>query len=194
MKLDQEMTKALRKTSQKTSQQASQACVIWLTGLSGAGKTTIADEISRILNERGISYENLDGDRIRALFPKTGFSREERNSHICRVGWAASLLEKHGVTAIVSLVSPYRDSRDWVRDHCQKFIEVYVATPLEECERRDPKGLYRKARRGEIRSFTGVDDPYEAPLKPDLVIDTRGNQEERVREIALSILQKAGIG
>ena len=147
--------------------------VIWFTGLSGAGKTTIARQVAERLRELGGPVELLDGDEIRAVFPNVGFSRPERDAHIQRVGHAAALLEKHGVTTIVSLVSPYRDSRDFVRGLCRRFIEVYVSTPIEECERRDVKGLYDRARRGEVPQFTGVSDPYEAPTAAELVIDTR---------------------
>ena len=146
--------------------------VIWLTGLSGAGKSTIADSLVAALRTRGARVEPLDGDAIRGVFPSTGFTRPERDAHIKRVGFLASRLEAHGVIVVASLVSPYRDSRRFVRDLCSRFIEVHVATPLEECERRDPKGLYRKARAGEIRNFTGLDDPYEAPEAAEIVIDT----------------------
>lgn len=148
------------------------AKVIWLTGLSGAGKSTLADAVVDLLRKTRGRVEWLDGDAIRQVFPSTGFSREARSEHIRRVGFCASLLEKHGVTVVVSLVSPYRDARQFVRGLCRNFIEVHVATPLEECERRDVKGLYARARRGELQSFTGIDDPYEPPDRPELVIDT----------------------
>ncbi len=147
-------------------------CVLWFTGLSGSGKSTIAERVVDMLERSGTPVEYLDGDRVRSVFPGTGFSREERDQHIRRIGFLASLLEKHGVTVVASFVSPYRDARAFVRGLCRNFIEVHVATPLAECERRDVKGLYAKARRGEIRKFTGVSDPYEQPKKPELVIDT----------------------
>jgi len=146
--------------------------VLWFTGLSGSGKSTIARRVVESLEGRGLPVEYLDGDTIRDIFPGTGFSREERDAHIRRVGYLASRLERHGITVVASLVSPYRGSRDFVRGLCRRFTEVWVATPLEECERRDVKGLYARARRGEIRQFTGIDDPYEAPLDPELVLDT----------------------
>ena len=146
--------------------------VVWFTGLSGSGKSTIADRVEKELVRRGVDVERLDGDQIRDMFPGTGFSREQRNDHLKRVGYLAALLEKHGVTVIASFVSPYAESRLFTRKLCRKFIEVYVSTPLPECERRDVKGLYRKARGGKIKNFTGISDPYEAPLKPELEIDT----------------------
>lgn len=146
--------------------------VIWLTGLSGAGKSTIAESLVVALRASGARVELLDGDAIRGVFPSTGFTRPERDAHIKRVGYLASRLEAHGVIVVASLVSPYRDSRRFVRELCDRFIEVHVATPFDECERRDPKGLYRKARAGEIRHFTGLDDPYEAPTASEIVIDT----------------------
>jgi adenylylsulfate kinase len=146
--------------------------VLWLTGLSGAGKTTIANRVREILEKRGLPVEHLDGDSIRDIFPQTGFSRDERNAHVRRVGYLASRLEKHGVIVVASLISPYEESRRFVRGLCGNYVEIYVATPLEECEKRDPKGLYRRARSGEIDGFTGIDDPYEIPRDPELVIDT----------------------
>jgi adenylylsulfate kinase len=145
--------------------------VLWFTGLSGAGKSTIASAVHRILDESGIPSELLDGDAVRAISP-TGFSREERDTHVRRVGFLASRLEHHGVTVSCALISPYADSRHWVRERCQRFIEIHVSTPLAECERRDAKGLYRRARSGEISHFTGIDDPYEPPEHPDVLIDT----------------------
>ena len=142
--------------------------IVWLTGLSGSGKSTIGERLVARLEERGCPVESLDGDVVREVFPQTGFSKEERNAHVKRVGFVASLLEKHGVTAVASLISPYRESRDWIRARCPNFVEVHVATPLEECERRDVKGLYARARRGEIQHFTGISDPYEAPERPEL--------------------------
>jgi adenylylsulfate kinase len=117
--------------------------------------------------------EYIDGDALREVFPKTGFTREEREEHLRRTGYMASRLAAHGVTVIASFVSPYRESREFIRRLCSGFVEIYVATPLDECERRDVKGLYARARRGDIRNFTGIDDPYEAPEHPELTLDTR---------------------
>jgi adenylyl-sulfate kinase len=145
--------------------------VLWFTGLSGAGKSTIATAVHRVLSEHGVPSELLDGDAVRAISP-TGFTREDRETHVRRVGFLASRLEHHGVTVSCALISPYTASRLWVRQQCQRFIEIHVATPLAECERRDVKGLYARARRGEITHFTGIDDPYEPPERAEIVIDT----------------------
>lgn len=146
--------------------------VLWFTGLSGSGKSTISEKVYAILKENGYEVEHLDGDAVREVFPKTGFSREERNSHIKKVGFVASLLQKHGVFVVASFISPYRGTRDFVRNLCGDFTEVYISTPLEECERRDVKGLYARARSGEVKNFTGISDPYEEPENPELEIDT----------------------
>jgi adenylylsulfate kinase len=145
--------------------------VLWFTGLSGAGKSTIASAVVRELVAQGVRTEYLDGDAVRVLSP-TGFTREDRDAHVRRVGFLASRLEHHGVTVVCALISPYADARSQVRALCDNFLEIHVATPISECERRDVKGLYGRARRGEITHFTGIDDPYEAPQNPDLAIDT----------------------
>lgn len=147
--------------------------VIWFTGLSGAGKSTIASAVVSELVDRGIPTEYLDGDAVRLLSP-TGFSRADRDAHVKRVGYLASRLEHHGITVVCALISPYAEARRYVRSLCVRFVEIYVATPLPECERRDVKGLYARARRGEIAHFTGIDDPYEPPSHPELAIDTTG--------------------
>jgi adenylylsulfate kinase len=146
---------------------------LWFTGLSGSGKSTIATRVHEGMVRRGVEVEYIDGDALREVFPSTGFTRAEREEHLRRTGYMASRLAAHGVTVVASFVSPYRDSRDFIRRLCPGFVEIYVATPLEECERRDVKGLYARARRGEIRNFTGIDDPYEAPERPELTLDTR---------------------
>jgi len=148
------------------------AAVVWFTGLSGSGKSSIAEWVAGELRNRGVPVETLDGDAIRRVFPSTGFGRAERDVHIKHAGYLASRLELHGVTVIASFVSPDRETRDFVRGLCRTFVEVHVATPLEECERRDVKGLYAKARRGDLRDFAGISDPYEPPLCPELVVDT----------------------
>lgn len=158
--------------------------VLWFTGLSGSGKSTIARRVVDALEARGVPVEYLDGDAIRDIFPATGFTRPERDAHIRRVGWVASRLERHGVTVVASLVSPYEDSRRFVRGLCRRFVEVWVSTPFDECARRDIKGLYAKALRGEIKHFTGLDDPYEAPSAPELTIDTTHRTvEDAVAEV-----------
>lgn len=153
--------------------------VLWLTGLSGSGKTTLAERIYERIRSHTPHVERLDGDVLRGVFPSTGFSREARDEHIKRVGFMASLLEKHGVKVICSFISPYRNARRFVRDHCEHFIEVYVKASVEECEKRDVKGLYRKARAGEITGFTGIDDPYEAPESPEIIVDTDAEDVEQ---------------
>jgi len=161
--------------------------VIWFTGLSGSGKSTIAAQLVPRLQAAGIDVEHLDGDSVREVFPKTGFTKGERDAHIKRIGFMASLLEKHGVTVVCTFVSPYRQTRDLVRSMCRRFIEVYVDTPFEECERRDVKGLYAKARAGELFNFTGLDDPYEEPLAPEVRVATVG---KRVDESAEEVFRK----
>ena len=149
------------------------APVLWFTGLSGSGKSTIAIRVHEELVRRGVDVEYIDGDALREVFPNTGFTRAEREEHLRRTGYMASRLAAHGVTVVASFVSPYRESRELIRKLCREFMEIYVATPLDECERRDVKGLYARARRGEIKNFTGIDDPYEPPDNPELTLDTR---------------------
>lgn len=146
--------------------------VLWLTGLSGSGKTTLARRVLAALEQRGGRVEHLDGDEMRRLFPGTGFTKEERDMNVRRAGHLAGLLEKHGVFVIASFVSPYAGARDFARGQCRRFAEVYVSAPLSVCEQRDVKGLYARARRGDIRGLTGVDDPYEPPRQAELVIDS----------------------
>ncbi len=150
--------------------------VVWLTGLPGSGKTTIATRVAERLRTEGYRVEVLDGDWVRkTINPDAGFTREERRRHLLRVAWIARLLARNGVIVLCSFVSPYRDVRREVRAIVEEeapFLEVYTKCSLEECIRRDPKGLYRKALRGEIKHFTGISDPYEPPEKPDLVLDT----------------------
>jgi adenylylsulfate kinase len=148
------------------------APVLWFTGLSGSGKSTIATRVDQELVQRGLDVEYIDGDALREVFPNTGFTRAEREDHVRRTGYMASRLAAHGVTVVASFVSPYRESRDFIRTLCSNFVEIYVSTPLEECERRDVKGLYARARRGEIKNFTGIDDPYERPEHPELTLET----------------------
>jgi len=160
------------------------AFVLWLTGLSGSGKSTIANRVYDILESDGREVEKLDGDIMRGLFPSTGFTKEARDEHIKRVGFMASRLERHGVIVVASFISPYKETRRFVRGLCNHFIEVYVSASLQECERRDVKGLYKKARAGRIGNFTGIDDPYEPPDSPELFLDTeRQTVEESVSAI-----------
>ncbi|MGC9072034.1 MAG: adenylyl-sulfate kinase [Acidilobus sp.] len=166
--------------------------VAWITGLPGSGKTTIAMRAKGILEGRGYRVEVLDGDWFRShIDPEAGFTKEERAGHLRRAAWVARLLARNGVIVICSFVSPYRDVREEVRKIVAEeasFLEVYARCPLEECVRRDPKGLYRKALSGEIKHFTGVSDPYEEPLSPDLVLDSViGTPEENARRLAEAI-------
>ena len=149
-----------------------EAFVLWLTGLSGSGKSTIAEKVYDNIAQKGREVERLDGDVMRSLFPSTGFTKQDRDEHIKRVGFMASRLEKHGVIVIASFISPYKETRQFVRELCSNFIEVYVSASLAECERRDVKGLYKNARVGKIKNFTGIDDPYEVPDNPEIFIDT----------------------
>lgn len=141
-----------------------QPCVIWLTGLSSSGKTTIANEVYKKLKDKNTKCIILDGDEIRNIFPLIGFDREARIQHNINVGYMASVLEKQGYIVIVSLISPFSEARDKCREIINRFIEVYVSTSLEVCEQRDVKGLYKKARRGDIKEFTGIDSKYEIPI------------------------------
>ena len=148
---------------------------IWLTGLSGAGKSTIAGILARRIESRGRTVTLLDGDVVRTHLSKgLGFSKEDRDTNIRRIGFVASEIVRHDGAVICAVVSPYESTRNEVKEQIgpDSFVLVYVATPLEECERRDTKGLYAKARRGEIRGMTGIDDPYERPSTPDIVMHT----------------------
>lgn len=142
---------------------------LWFTGLSGAGKTTISHAVAEKLQADGAKFEILDGDIVRENLTKgLGFSKEDRDTNIRRIGFVAHLLTRNGVIVLVSAISPYRHIREEVKATIGDFIEVFVNAPLAVCEERDVKGLYKKARAGEIKSFTGIDDPYEAPSNPEL--------------------------
>ncbi|NEN95669.1 MAG: adenylyl-sulfate kinase [Moorea sp. SIO1F2] len=150
---------------------------VWLTGLSGAGKTTITKALEEKLNAKGCKPEVLDGDIVRQNLTKgLGFSKEDRDENIRRIGFVAHLLTRNGVIVLVSAISPYREIREEVRQRIGDFVEVYVNAPLKVCEGRDVKGLYKRARDGEIKNFTGIDDPYEPPLNPE--VECRTDQEE----------------
>lgn len=167
--------------------------VLWLTGLSGAGKSTIADALFETLSERNIVIQQLDGDIVRQHLTKDlGFSREDRLKNLERVAFVASLLSQNGIGVVASFISPYRSDRDMVRSIVTNFVEVFVSAPLEVCEKRDPKGLYRKARAGEIKNFTGISDPYEEPQHPDILLETADHSvQENVNQI-LSYLSEYG--
>jgi adenylyl-sulfate kinase len=152
--------------------------VIWLTGLSAAGKTTIAHQLMEKFKALPVIPVLLDGDEIRKLTGENGFDEASRIRHNLRVGQMASALEKEGKIVVVALISPYAEIRKQVRNMCSHFIEVYVATNLELCILRDPKGLYKKALAGEIEQFTGISSPYEIPINPEIVIDTNNQTAE----------------
>jgi adenylylsulfate kinase len=156
---------------------------VWFTGLSGAGKTTISQAVEERLRARGHRVEVLDGDIVRQNLTKgLGFSKADRDENIRRIGFVAHLLTRNGVIVLVSAISPYRAIRDEVRGRIGSFIEVYVNAPVEVCEQRDVKGLYAKARAGEIKGFTGIDDPYEAPLAAE--VECRTDDEELEESVA----------
>lgn len=165
---------------------------LWFTGLSGAGKTTISRVVEQELKVRGCLVEVLDGDVVRTHLSKgLGFSKEDRDTNIRRIGFVANLLSRNGVIAIAAAISPYRSVRDEVRRMSENFVEVYVQAPLEVCEARDVKGLYAKARAGEIRNFTGIDDPYEEPLNPEVVCNTAAESiEESVAKVITALEQR----
>jgi adenylylsulfate kinase len=161
---------------------------IWLTGLSGAGKTTITQALEQYLRNQGYPLEVLDGDIVRQNLTKgLGFSKADRDENIRRIGFVSQLLTRHGVIVLVSAISPYREIRQEVREKIGDFIEVFVNAPLEVCEARDVKGLYKKARSGEIKGFTGIDDPYEPPLNPE--VDCR-TDKFTVEECVAQIVEK----
>ncbi|KOP23555.1 adenylylsulfate kinase [Hapalosiphon sp. MRB220] len=163
----------------------SKGVIVWLTGLSGAGKSTIARGVESKLNTRNSLVEVLDGDEIRRhLSQELGFTKEDREINIRRIGYVANLLSRNGIVVIVAAISPYRAIRDEIRIMSQNFIEVYVDTPLEVCEARDVKGLYAKARSGQIKNFTGIEDLYEAPINPEIICrTTKENTEQCINKI-----------
>jgi len=166
-----------------------QGLTIWFTGLSGSGKSTVAHALVERLAEFGRNVSMLDGDEIRTHLSKgLGFSKEDRDANINRVGYVAGLVAQHGGTTLCAVISPYREPRDNARKSSRgNFVEVFCDTPIEVCEKRDVKGLYAKARAGEIKGFTGVDDPYEAPLNPEVTINTG---ELSVQECVDAIIDK----
>jgi adenylyl-sulfate kinase len=170
---------------------------LWFTGLSGSGKSTIAHVIGPELDRRGLIVEYLDGDSVRRHLSKgLGFSKEDRDTNIERIGWVASRLTRQGGAVIAAAISPYRETRAKARELVEqygRFVEVYVATSLDECARRDVNGLYKKAFAGEIKGFTGVDDPYEAPESPEIVVETEGKTAEESADVVLEKLEELGL-
>jgi len=166
---------------------------IWFTGLSGAGKTTISKSVQQRLCEAGYRVESLDGDVVRQMLTKgLGFSKADRDENIRRIAFIAHLLSRNGVLVLVAAVSPYREIRQEVRAKIGDFLEVFVNAPIEVCEQRDVKGLYAKARAGEIKGFTGIDDPYEPPVQPDVECRTNLESVEESVEKVLRALAGAG--
>jgi adenylylsulfate kinase len=167
---------------------------LWFTGLSGSGKTTIADLVASELAQRGRMVEKLDGDVVRThLSHGLGFSKEDRDANVERIGWVAARLTRHGAAVIVSAISPYEEARRKARALIEEFgpfVEIHVATPVEECEQRDVKGLYARARAGEIPAFTGVSDPYEEPASPELRLDTTELEPEESARLVIAKLEE----
>jgi adenylylsulfate kinase len=167
---------------------------LWFTGLSGAGKSTIAHLVGPELDRRGLVVEYLDGDNVRQHLSKgLGFSKEDRDTNIDRIGWVASRLTRHGAAVIVSAISPYSEARRQAREMVEAngtFVEVFVDASVDECARRDVKGLYEKAFKGEIKEFTGVSDPYEEPEAPELRLDTEGRSPEESARLVLARLDE----
>jgi adenylylsulfate kinase len=171
---------------------------VWLTGLPSAGKSTVAEAVAALLVECGRAVEVLDGDAVRReLTADLGFSKEERNENVRRIGWLAMLLARNGVTVLVPVIAPYGVARQAVRDrHAaegQVYLEVHVSTPLEVCAGRDAKGLYARQARGEMSGLTGVDDPYEAPIDPELRLDTSRQSVEESAAAVLALLGERGL-
>jgi adenylylsulfate kinase len=170
---------------------------LWFTGLSGSGKTTIAHLVGPALDERGCVVEYLDGDVVRTHLSKgLGFSKKDRDAHIERVGWVASRLTRHGGAVIVAAISPYEETRRRARAMVEEFgpfFEIFVKASVNECARRDVKGLYEKAFRGEIKEFTGVSDPYEEPTAPELVIDSEQHEPAESARLILEKLEELGL-
>lgn len=177
---------------------AGRGFVLWFTGLSGSGKSTLTDTIAPMLRERRQAIEVLDGDIVRTHLSKgLGFTKEDRDTNILRIGFVANLLARNGVAVITAAISPYRATRDAVRAMVEadgaRFIEAHVAATLEECEARDVKGLYAKARAGQQPGFTGIDDPYEPPLAPQLLVPTGREPVEVSVQRVLQYLEREGL-
>jgi adenylylsulfate kinase len=170
---------------------------LWFTGLSGSGKSTIAHIVGPELDRRGLVVEYLDGDSVRQHLSKgLGFSKEDRDTNIERIGWVASRLTRQGGAVIAAAISPYEETRQKARELVEEFgqfVEVYVSASVDECARRDVNGLYAKAFAGEIKGFTGVDDPYEAPASPEIVVDTESTEPEGAAQLVVAKLEELGL-
>ncbi len=177
-----ESTKILKKSCDQ------KGFTVWFTGLPCSGKSAVADRVAEILRARGLKVERLDGDIVRqSLTRDLGYSREDRNENIRRVTFVAKLLTRNGVAVLTSFISPYRDIRAHARQEIGSFIEVYTKCPLEVCIRRDVKGMYEKAMRGEIKEFTGISDPYEEPVEPEILLET---DKETLEESAAKVIRR----
>lgn len=181
----------------ESSKVAGGGFTLWFTGLSGSGKTTIAHHVGPEMDRRGLVVEYLDGDTVRTHLSKgLGFSKEDRDAHVERLGWVASRITRHGGAVIVAAISPYEQPRANARALVEahgSFVEIHVRTSLDECARRDVNGLYAKAFAGEIKGFTGVDDPYEAPTNPEIVVDTEGLEPEESAAKVITALEELGL-
>jgi len=167
---------------------------LWFTGLSGSGKSTLAEQVEDELRDRGLFVELLDGDEIRTNLSKgLGFSKEDRDTNIRRIGFVAKLLARNGCVSITAAISPYRNIRDEMRAQIENFVEIYCECSLDELERRDVKGLYKKARAGLIKNFTGIDDPYEAPVSPEVTVNTETENEDESLGKILKYLETRGL-
>ncbi|MBO0783650.1 MAG: adenylyl-sulfate kinase [Ktedonobacteraceae bacterium] len=170
----------------RSTRMANVGFTIWFTGLSGAGKSTLAEAIEQRLRQQGRNVEILDGDEVRTHLSKgLGFSREDRDTNIKRIAFVCKLLTRNGAACISAAIAPYREAREWARQEIGNFLEVYVKCPLEVCRQRDVKGLYKLVDEGKIKNFTGVDDPYEEPEHPDVVVET---DQETLQESVAKIL------
>jgi adenylyl-sulfate kinase len=183
---------ALTQTKRANIKHQTPMC-LWMTGLSGAGKSTLANALEQELNKKGKHTYILDGDNLRhGLNSDLGFSESDRNENVRRAAEAAKLMIDAGLIVIVGLISPFKKERDWARGLFKdnQFNEIYISTSLQDCEERDVKGLYKKARQGEVKDFTGIDSPYEPPENPDVIIDT---QDKSVSECVQFILKKVNL-
>lgn len=180
-------------TESAGARQAGQGFTVWFTGLSGAGKTTVARHVAEILRQRGRLVEVLDGDEVREHLSRgLGFSRADRDTNVKRIAYVAKLLTRNGVAVITAAISPYREAREWARREIGNFVEVYVNCPLEVCAARDVKGLYKKALAGEIPNFTGVSDPYEPPTNPELILETHRETPSESAAKVIACLERLG--
>lgn len=181
-------------TKQARAEQKQQVpCIVWFTGLSGAGKTTIANKVEQLLFEKGHHTYLLDGDNVRhGINRDLGFSDQDRVENIRRIGEMAKLFTDAGIIVLTAFISPFKEDRKMVRELVEpkEFIEVFVDTPLAECEKRDPKGLYKKARAGQIKNFTGIDSAYQAPDKPEIVISSTTDSVEHSANLVIDYLKK----